>query len=64
VAERIRFVDRAGSVGLVFLFAYVGAAVYFVSRSDGTFLAVVLGLVKAVVWPAYVVYHGLDALAV
>ncbi|MEV1130216.1 hypothetical protein [Agromyces sp. NPDC049794] len=39
--------------------AYIGAAIYFISTSDGSFWGVVLGLLQAIVWPAYVVYHAL-----
>ncbi|WP_166872996.1 MULTISPECIES: hypothetical protein [unclassified Salinibacterium] len=35
------------------------AAIYFVSVSDGSFWGVVLGLLQAIVWPVYVVYHSL-----
>lgn len=54
-----RIVERAGPWGFVFLLAYVGAAIYFISVSDGRFWGVVLGLLQAIVWPAYVVYHVL-----
>ncbi|MGO4784442.1 hypothetical protein [Cryobacterium sp. W22_MBD10_FK3] len=50
---------RDGSWGFFFLLAYVGAAIYFISTSDGSFWAFVLGLLQAIVWPAYVVYHVL-----
>jgi len=62
MAERVRFVERAGPSGFVFLLAYIGAAIYFVSESDGTFWGVVLGLLQAIVWPVYVIYHVLVAL--
>lgn len=44
-------------VGL-FLMTYVGAAIYFVDKADG-FWEVVLALLQALVWPAYVVNHVL-----
>jgi hypothetical protein len=53
---------RDGPWGFIFLAAYVGAAIYFVSASDGSFWGVVLGLLKAIVWPAYVVFHVLLSL--
>lgn len=43
--------------GVFFLMAYVGAAIYFVSHSDGSFWGVILGLLEALVWPVYVIYH-------
>jgi hypothetical protein len=54
---------RAG-FGIVALMLYVGAAIYFISHSDGTFWGVVLGLLQALVWPVYVVFHVLQALHV
>lgn len=52
-------VERAGPWGSMFLLAYIGAAIYFISVSDGSFWAVVLGLLQAIVWPVYVIYHVL-----
>jgi uncharacterized membrane protein len=40
-----------GAYGL----GFVGAAVYFIGHAAG-FWAGVLGLLKAIVWPAFVVY--------
>jgi len=57
-----KFVERAGPWSFLALLAYVGAAIYFVSISDGSFWGVILGLLQAIVWPAYVVYNVLVAL--
>ena len=57
--SRARVVVRDGPWGFVFLLAYIGAAIYFVSVSAGTFWGVILGLLQAIVWPAYVVYNVL-----
>ena len=54
-----RVIVRDGPWGFFFLLAYIGAAIYFISESDGTFWGVILGLLQAIVWPAYVVYHVL-----
>ncbi len=59
----VRVVEKAGPWGFFFLLAYIGAAIYFISHSDGSFWAVVLGLLQAIVWPVYLVYHVLDVLA-
>ncbi|MGO4104884.1 hypothetical protein AB4Y63_13095 [Leifsonia sp. YAF41] len=56
---RTRTIVREGPWGFFFLLAYIGAAIYFISISDGSFWAVVLGLLQAVVWPVYVMYHVL-----
>jgi hypothetical protein len=57
--RRTRVIERAGPWSFIFLLAYVGAAIYFVSVSDGSFWGVILGLLQAIVWPAYLVYHAL-----
>ena len=57
--SRTRMIVREGPWGFTFFLAYIGAAIYFISISDGSFWAVVLGLLQAVVWPAYVMYHVL-----
>lgn len=62
--RRVTVVERAGPWGFFFLLAYIGAAIYFVSRSGGDVGGVVLGLLQAVVWPVYAVFHGLAALGV
>lgn len=56
---RVRVVEKAGPWGVVFLLAYIGAAIYFISESDGGFWSVILGLLQAAVWPVYVLYHVL-----
>jgi hypothetical protein len=61
-AVRTRVVERNGAVGLFMLMAYIGAAIYFVSRTDGQFWHVVLGLLQAIVWPVYLIYHVLETL--
>jgi hypothetical protein len=59
---RTKFVERAGPWGFVFLLAYIGAAIYFISKTDGAFWPVILGLLQAAIWPVYVVYHVLGAI--
>jgi hypothetical protein len=59
--DRVRVV-QSGSWGFFWLLAYIGAAIYFISQSDGSFWGVTLGLLQAVVWPVYVVYHVLEGL--
>jgi hypothetical protein len=58
--KTIRIVDR-GSSGFVLFVAYIGAAIYFIQQASG-FWAVILALLKAAVWPAYVLYHVLQLL--
>jgi hypothetical protein len=62
--DRVKIVERAGPWGFVFLLAYIGAAIYFVSHSDGSFWGVILGLLQGVIWPVYVIFHVLTGLGV
>ena len=64
MTDRVRFAQRTGPWGFFFLMAYVGAAIYFISQSDGHVWGVILGLLQAIVWPVYVVYHLLALLAI
>lgn len=53
---------KQGPPGFVFLLTYIGAAIYFISKSDGGFWEVILGLLQAAVWPVYVIYGLLTVL--
>lgn len=57
--NRVVKVVEHGPWGFFHILAYVGAAIYFISRSDGGFWDVVLGLLQAIVWPVYVIYNTL-----
>lgn len=50
-----------GSSGAVYCLGLVGAAVFFIQNAD-TFSAGVMGVLKALVWPAFVVYKALEFL--
>ncbi|MCU0606302.1 MAG: hypothetical protein MUF78_02490 [Candidatus Edwardsbacteria bacterium] len=49
-----------GSTGAIYGLGFIGAAIYFISHAAG-FWAGVLGLLKAIVWPAFLVYHALKS---
>lgn len=55
-------VVKDGSWGAFHFLAFIGAAVYFISTSGGGFWEVILGFLKAIVWPAFAIYHMLLAL--
>lgn len=48
--------------GYMVVLTYIGAAIYFVSNSSGSFWDVIVGLLQALVWPAYVIYGLLGVL--
>lgn len=54
--------SNAAPWGLMGLLAYIGAAIYFIDTGAGGFGGVVLGLLQAIVWPVFAVYHGFAAL--
>lgn len=56
-------VTNQGPLGWVLLMAYIGAAIYFYNL-DQTFGGFVMALLKAAVWPAYVLYEVLGILGV
>lgn len=45
----------------VYGLGFIGAAVYYLSHAT-TFLAGVYGFLKALVWPAFLVYYALEQL--
>ena len=55
--------QATASGGAVYGLGFIGAAIYFISVST-SFWAGVLGFLKAIVWPAFLVYEALKALAV
>ena len=57
--------DFAGSCkeGMIYCLGFIGAAIYFVSTSTGFWMGV-LGVLKAIVWPAFLVYGLLKSLGI
>lgn len=56
-----KIINDHGPRGFIFFIAYIGAAIYFVQQSSG-FWGFIGALLKAMVWPAFVIYHALQAL--
>lgn len=52
---------HGGANGAVYGLGFIGAAVYFISQAD-TFWIGALGVLKAIVWPAFLVYEALKTL--
>lgn len=53
-----KVIYKSGPMGFAYFVAWIGAIAYFVGRSVG-FWGFVLAVLKACVWPAYVLYHVL-----
>ncbi len=47
--------------GGIYFVGFIGAAIYFISQATD-FGTGVIGLLKAIVWPAYLVFEALTAL--
>jgi hypothetical protein len=56
--KNLKVVQKGGAGGAYFL-AMIGAAVYYLHTSFG-FWGSLAALAKAVVWPAFLVYHLLS----
>ena len=50
-------VKKSGSSSGIWFLGFIGALVYFIHVHSGTFWLVILAILKAVVWPAFLVYH-------
>jgi hypothetical protein len=59
---RRRGAGRAGGGDAVYGLGLIGALVWYIGQADG-FWPGVLGVLKALVWPAFVVYELLRFLA-
>ncbi|MDD2657067.1 MAG: hypothetical protein PHD04_00165 [Candidatus Pacebacteria bacterium] len=49
---------HGGGMGCVYGLGFVGAAIYYIQLAP-TFWAGVVGFLKALVWPAFLVYNAL-----
>lgn len=61
--KSVKVINRGGPLGGAYFITYIGAAVYFVQHSIG-FWGFILALLKAAVWPAYVIHSVLGLLHV
>lgn len=59
----VKITHDHGPLGFVFFVAYIGAVVYFFQQQPD-FWGFILALLKAIVWPAFVLYQVLGALNV
>ena len=51
------------SMSAVYGFGFIGAAVYFISQATGFWIGV-LGFLKAIVWPAFLVFEAFKYLGI
>ena len=53
--------SNCNSGGCIYFFGFLGAAVYYISQASGFWMGV-LGFLKALVWPAFLVHALLKSL--
>jgi len=51
----------SGLAGVVYCLGFIGAAVYYISQATSFWMGVI-GFLKAIVWPAFLVYELLGFL--
>ncbi len=54
-------IRSCGPAGAVYVLGVIGAAVYYISHATGFWMGVI-GFLKAIVWPAFLVYGLLSLL--
>ena len=54
-------IQDTGMAGMIYVLGFIGAAVYYISTAT-SFWTNVLGVLKALVWPAFLVYEALKFL--
>lgn len=55
-------VQKNAPAGAVYGLGFIGAAIYYISAATGFWMGV-LGFLKAIVWPVFLVYEALKQLA-
>lgn len=59
--KRMRNHSGSGIAGAAYFMAFIGAAVYYIQQAT-TFGIGVIGFLKALVWPAFLIYNLLEFL--
>jgi hypothetical protein len=54
-------VQKSAPAGAVYGLGLIGAAIYYISAATGFWMGVV-GILKALVWPAFLVYEALKSI--
>lgn len=55
-------VKERHSTSIIYFMGFIGAAIHYISAAEGFWMGI-LGFLKALVWPAFLVYHALQYLA-
>jgi amino acid permease len=54
-------IQQHGPNSAVYGFGFIGAVIYYISNATGFWIGA-LGILKAIVWPAFLVYEALKTL--
>lgn len=54
-----KYVSGGASAGSIWFLGFVGTLVYFLHFHSGTITLVLIAVVKALFWPAYITYYAL-----
>jgi hypothetical protein len=49
-------IDKCGSMSAVYGLGFLGAAIYYISNATGFWMGV-LGVLKAIIWPMFLIYE-------
>ncbi|HEV2403690.1 MAG TPA: hypothetical protein VGS08_05835 [Candidatus Saccharimonadales bacterium] len=49
--------QKGGATGAVYGMGFIGALIFYIHVHSGTFWLVILAVLKAIFWPAFLVYH-------
>ena len=55
-------VQKAAPAGAVYGFGFIGAAIFYISTATGFWMGV-LGFLKAMAWPAFLVFEAFKNMA-
>lgn len=56
-------IHKSAPSGAVYGLGFIGAAIYFISNATGFWVGV-WGFLKAIVWPAFIVYEAFKHLGI
>ena len=53
--------QRNAPAGAIYGLGFIGAAIYFIANATSFWIGV-LGFLKAIVWPVFLVYHAFNTM--
>jgi hypothetical protein len=57
VKKTSKNIAKSGGAGGVWFLGFIGALIYYLHFHSGTFMLVIMAVLKSMVWPAILVYH-------